>query len=309
MPQRTANTVVVICGPTASGKSRLALALAQRMNGAVINADSMQVYRGLEVLTAQPDAAARAGAPHRLYGILDAADPCSAGRWRAMAVAEIDRARGRGLVPIVAGGTGLYLKALMEGIAPVPPIPAEVRARVRARHATLGDAAFHAELAARDPAGAGAVRASDPQRMIRAMEVIEATGRPLAAWQAEAADRAPAHAFRVVLLDPPRTRLHAAIEARFDRMMAVGALEEVRALAGRRLDSALPAMKALGVRELMAACRGEATPAEAAARAKAASRAYARRQGTWFRRQIIADYRYQEQFSELLCEKILSEIL
>ena len=237
MAEDATDTVFVIAGPTASGKSGLALALAERLavqgrGGVVINADSMQVYRGLEILTAQPGQDAFARAPHVLYGILDPADPCSAGRWRAMALAEIARARAAGKTAIVVGGTGLYLRALMEGIAPMPDIPEDVRARVRAHLAEIGKAAFHAELAGRDPDAGRAIRASDSQRMMRAFEVLEATGRPLSYWQALPPAGPPAGlAFRTVLLDPPRAELYAAIEARLDRMVAAGALDEARVLA------------------------------------------------------------------------------
>lgn len=308
-------TVFVIAGPTASGKSSLALALAERLaatggGGIVINADSMQVYRGLEILTAQPDAAACARASHALYGVLDPADPCSAGRWRTMALAEIENARTRGLTPIVTGGTGLYLRALMEGIAPVPDIPEEVRARVRARRAEIGNAAFHEELARRDPEAARTIGPGDSQRMMRALEVLEATGWPLAHWRGQPPEGPPPGlVFHTVLLDPPRAALYAAIEARFERMVAAGALAEARVLAARGLAPDLPAMKALGVAELAAAARGEIAFAAAVARAKTASRNYAKRQVTWFRGQMIADWRSSEKFSESLYEKILSEIL
>lgn len=297
--------VFVICGPTASGKSSLALELAERAGGSVINADSMQVYRGLEILTAQPGAAERRDVPHLLYGVLDPADVCSAGRWAEMALGAIAETRAAGRVPILCGGTGLYLKALMEGIAPVPDIPAEIRAAVRERHAAVGTQAFHAELLARDPGSR--VRASDVQRTIRAVEVLEATGRPLSWWQAQPPAGATGLRFVTVLLDPPRGDLYARIEARFDAMLAAGALAEARALA--RLDPGLPAARALGLRELAAAAAGNLPLDDAVTRAKTRSRNYAKRQVTWFRRQIIASFSYGEQFSESLLERILSEIL
>lgn len=303
-------TVIVVCGPTASGKSALALALAERVSGTIINADSMQVYRGLEILSAQPDAAARARVPHELYGVLDPGDPCSAGRWRDMALAAIDRARMAGRLPILCGGTGLYLRALMRGIAPVPSVPAAVRAAVRARHAELGNAAFHAELAARDPETAAAIRPSDPQRMLRAMEVLLATGLPLARWRATPAEGPPAGLrFRTVLIDPPRAELYAAIDARFDRMVEQGALAEAARVAARGLDPGLPALKALGVAELARAAAGEVPVEYAVMRAKTLSRNYAKRQVTWFKRQLITDFTVITKFSESLYEKILSEIL
>lgn len=308
-------TVFIICGPTASGKSRLALGLARRLaetggGATIINADSMQVYRGLEVLTAQPDAAARAEAPHDLYGMFEPNDPCSAGRWRGLALVAIKHAQEEGRAAVVCGGSGLYLRALTGGIAPVPDIPADVRASIRARHAALGSTAFHAELAARDPEGAMAIRPSDSLRMMRAMEVVEATGLPLSRWQEVPAEGPPAGlAFRIIRLSPPRAALYAAIDARFDAMLRAGALAEAAALAARRLDPDLPAMKALGVVELARAAGGAMPLEDAVTRVKTASRNYAKRQETWFNRQIIADFTYREILSESFLQKILPEIL
>lgn len=305
VPAAEQSRVFVICGPTASGKSSLALGLAERAGGSVINADSMQVYRGLDILTAQPGAAERRDVPHLLYGVLDPADVCSAGRWADMALGAIAETRAAGRVPILCGGTGLYLKALMEGIAPVPDIPAEIRAAVRERHAAVGTQALHAELLVRDPGSR--VRASDVQRTIRAMEVLEATGRPLSWWQAQPPVGASGLRFVTVLLDPPRDDLYARIEARFDAMLAAGALAEARALAC--LDPGLPAARALGLRELAAAVAGELPLEDAVRQAKTRSRNYAKRQVTWFRKQIIANFSYSEKFSESLFGRILSEIL
>ena len=201
--------IVVITGPTAGGKSGLALALAEAFDGVVINADSMQVYRELRILTARPGADALARAPHRLYGVLPGREPCSAGRWREMALDEIAAARTEGRLPLVVGGTGLYLRALAEGLAPVPNLPEAVREAARARHADLGGAAFHAELAARDPVMAARLEPGDSQRLIRAWEVLEATGRSLADWQAQAGagcEPAPKRILRLGGL-PPRAPL------------------------------------------------------------------------------------------------------
>lgn len=310
MAEPETQTVTIIAGPTASGKSALALELAVRCDGVVINADSMQVYCGLQRLTDQPDEAARNRAPHRLYGILDPADVCSAGRWRDMALKEIEAALDAGSTPIVVGGTGLYIKALTEGIAPVPEIPKLVRHAVRERHAALGNSAFHAELAVRDPDGAAVIRVSDTQRMIRAAEVLEATGRPLAAWQAETPVVPPAHlAFRIILLMPPRPELYAAIDARVTHMVEAGALEEAAALAERGLPPDLPGMKALGVADLAAAVHGE-IPLEAALdRLKTATRNYAKRQITWFQGQMVADLTFLTQYSESTREDIFTKIL
>jgi tRNA dimethylallyltransferase len=310
MADRDSQTVTVIAGPTASGKSGLALALAERLGGTVINADSMQVYRGLARLTDQPDSAAQARAPHRLYGFLDPAEPCSAGHWRDLALKEIDAALAGGSPPIVVGGTGLYLKALIEGIAPVPEIPETVRARVRERHGALGNEAFHAELAVRDAAAAAAIRPSDPQRMIRAAEVIEATGRSLIDWQGDPVEAAPRGLrFRTMLLMPARDILYRAIEARVERMAASGGLEEAMALADRGLASDPPAMKALGVAELAAAARGDGTLGDALTRLKTLTRNYAKRQITWFSGQMVTDFVFHTQFSESSEKDFFTKIL
>lgn len=288
--------VALVAGPTAGGKSALALALAEALAEAlagdgrpavIVNGDAMQVYRELAVLTARPGAAERARVPHRLYGVAPAAEACSAGRWRAMALAEIAAAHAAGRLPLVVGGSGLYLSALDRGLAPVPPVPAAVRARADARHAELGARAFHAELAARDPASA-ALAAGDTQRVMRAWAVLEATGRTLAAWRAEAHAPLAGPVLRI-LVRPPRAALYRACNARFRAMMTAGALDEVRALEALALDPALPAMKALGVPELRAHLAGALDLDEAVARAQRATRRYAKRQLTWFRRRYAAD--------------------
>lgn len=310
MSDRNEHLVFVIAGPTASGKSGLALALAERLGGVVINGDSMQVYAGLEVLTDQPRAEARKRAPHRLYGVLDPTESCSAGRWRSLALDEIRRAIGEGLVPIVVGGSGLYLKALLEGFAPIPEIPAEIRERARRRHETLGNRAFHDELRQKDPAMADRIGVGDSQRMIRAAEVMEATGRSLADWYGGSANGPPEDlVFRTILLMPPRRALYAAIDARFDAMVEAGAMDEAAALAARGLAPDLPAVKALGVGELVAASKGDMALAAAITRAKTATRNYAKRQITWFRSQIITDKIINAQFSKRNMEKILSDII
>lgn len=281
--------VLVIAGPTASGKSRLALDLASARRGTVINADSMQVYRELRILTARPGVAEMERAPHRLYGILSAAEACSAARWRALAVAAIEEARGEGRLPILVGGTGLYLKALFEGLADIPPIPSAVRDAARARHRELGGEAFRAELACRDPDSAARLAAGDTQRLIRAWEVVEGTGRPLPAWQRAGAAEKTGYVYRTILVMPPRDALYAACDARFDAMVAAGALDEVRALMALGLDPALPAMKSLGVRELARHLAGEGSLEQAGEKARQATRNYAKRQTTWFRNQLAAE--------------------
>ena len=301
--------VVIVAGPTASGKSALALAVAEALGGTIINADSMQVYRDLAVLTARPGAAELARAPHRLYGVIDAAEACSAGRWRDLALAEIVAAREAGRVPILAGGTGLYLRALLEGLAAVPPVPAALRAEARALHARLGGEAFRQALAARDPEAAQRLAAGDTQRLIRAYEVVTATGRPLADWRRAQRPASGPPAVAVLLL-PPRAELYAACDARFLRMMERGALAEVEAVLARGLDPALPAMRAVGVAELAALLAGRLSREAAVAAAQQATRRYAKRQYTWFRHQLpehgaLQKLTLDEQFSESLLDKIL----
>ena len=298
--------VVVVAGPTASGKSALGLALAEAFDGVVINADSMQVYRELDVLTARPTPADLARVPHRLYGVMDGTTACSADLWRDLAEAEIEAAWGADKLPIVVGGTGLYLRALMQGFSPIPDIPEDVRARVRATCAAEGKERFHAMLAARDPLMAARLLPSDGQRMMRAMEVIEATGRSLADWQAEPAQGGvPGARFLLLALVPPRDDLYARCDARFDLMLQQGALDEVRALDALGLDPMLPVMKALGVPELRKYLHGEWNLDEAAEKAKTLTRRFAKRQCTWIRNQFPDAVVYGEKYSESLVEKII----
>lgn len=277
--------VVVIGGPTASGKSALAVDLARTTGGVVINADSMQVYRDLEILTARPDAADRARAPHRLYGILAGTERCSVARWREMALAEIDEAHAAGRLPIVVGGTGLYLRALMEGLADIPEIPPHIRQATVELHQVLGNEAFHEELGRRDPRAAARLHPGDTQRLIRAFEVMAATGRSIVDWQAEPAQPPEGLSFYAVALLPDREALYSVCDARLVAMIRRGALEEVRALDRAGLDSALPVMKALGVPELLRHVRGEIDLEEAVEAAQQSTRRYAKRQLTWFRHQ------------------------
>ncbi|MCZ6839415.1 MAG: tRNA (adenosine(37)-N6)-dimethylallyltransferase MiaA [Alphaproteobacteria bacterium] len=281
--------VIVIGGPTASGKSGLALAIAERLNGAVINGDAIQVYRDLRLLTARPGEADERRAAHHLYGFLDATQACSAGRWQALALAEIDAVRAAGKRAIVVGGTGLYLRALTEGIAPIPDIPADVRAKVRARYAEIGDTEFYAELVVHDPVMAARLDPADGQRIMRAREVLEATGRSLAQWQ-DAPLVAPALDFTMIVLTPPRAEIYAACDARLAAMVSSGALEEVGALmtraASEKLDPGLPVLKAVGYAELAAHLAGFTTLEAAVAAAQQQTRRYAKRQMTWFRNQL-----------------------
>ncbi len=308
--------VIVVTGPTASGKSGLALELAEDLGGVVINADSMQVYRELAILTARPGLAAMRQVTHRLYGVLPGAERCSAGRWRVMALAEIAAAQAEGKVPIVTGGTGLYLRALARGLEPVPEVPEAVRAQARQLHRRLGGAGFHAALTARDPVMAARLHPNDSQRLLRAWEVLEASGRSLAAWHADGdgADSPGAAPYRYLWLlrQPARAALYAACDARFLAMIKAGALEEVRALNTLGLDPSLPIMKALGVRELSAHLAGTATLEDAVAGAQQATRNYAKRQATWLRTQLPSAERGSamqiEQLSESLSSDIFSKI-
>lgn len=278
---------MLIAGPTASGKSAFALDLAQRTGGVVINSDSMQVYRDLRIITARPSPEDEALVPHRLYGYVDAAVNFSAGSWVVDAGKALDEARAQGRLPILVGGSGLYFKALISGLSAVPPIPAEVRESVRARLDRNGVEALHAELAGRDPAAAGRLKVRDRTRIARALEVVEATGRSLLDWHRDGLPPLlPQGDFVALFLAPEREALYARIDARFDAMLAAGALDEVARLAARRLDPLLPAMKAHGVPALIRHLRGEISLEEAAAISRAETRHYAKRQFTWFRHQL-----------------------
>jgi tRNA dimethylallyltransferase len=278
---------VLIAGPTASGKSALALALAQKTGGVVINADSMQVYQDLRVITARPTRQEEALLSHRLYGHVDAAVNFSAGSWLADAARVLSETRGQNRLPIFVGGSGLYFKALTRGLSAVPPIPAELREGVRARLERDGVEALHAELARRDPASAERLKPRDRTRIARALEVVESTGRSLTDWHREGLPPLlPGGEFSALFLSPDRDQLYARIDARFDAMLKAGALEEVAGLAARKLDPLLPAMKAHGVPALIRHLNGELTLDEAAAIGRADTRHYAKRQFTWFRHQL-----------------------
>jgi tRNA dimethylallyltransferase len=281
------NKPVLIAGPTASGKSALALELAERIGGTVINTDSMQVYADLLVLTARPSRHEEARVPHRLYGHVDVAVNYSAGSFVSDAAAVLAEARAQNRVPIFVGGTGLYFKALTRGLSTVPQIPAEVREAIRARLERDGVEALHAELARRDPVCAARLKPRDRTRITRALEVVEATGRALTDWHSEGQPPlcVPGE-FRALFLAPERKVLYARIDARFDAMLQAGALEEVERLAARQLDPLLPAMKAHGVPPLMRHLKGEITLEEAAEIGRADTRHYAKRQFTWFRHQL-----------------------
>ncbi|MEH6754394.1 MAG: tRNA (adenosine(37)-N6)-dimethylallyltransferase MiaA [Alphaproteobacteria bacterium] len=284
--------VVVIAGPTASGKSGLALEVAEALTGTIVNADSMQVYDDLRILTARPSVEDEARVPHRLYGYRQASDMASAADWARDARAEIADIRAAARRPIVVGGTGLYLRALMEGIAEIPQIPKAVRDTARERRKQIGAEAFHQELAARDPESAARLHATDSQRMSRAWEVFEATGRALSDWHR---DPVPPTGltFRIVVLMPARDDLYANCESRFDQMLEMGALDEVRALASRaereQLSPDLPIFKALGYPALSAHLRGEMSLEDAKSKSRQQTRNYAKRQMTWLRHQLPSE--------------------
>jgi tRNA dimethylallyltransferase len=281
------NTAILIAGPTASGKSALALALAEQLGGIVINADSMQVYRDLRIITARPTPDEEARVPHSLYGHVDAGVNFSAGAWVADAALALEKARAQYRRPVFVGGSGLYFKALTRGLSAVPPIPSATREAVRARLESDGVEALHAELARRDPASAARLKPRDRTRIARALEVVEATGRSLADWHGSGLPPLlPPGAFFGVFLAPDRDALYARIDARFDAMLEAGALEEVAKLAARRLDPLLPAMKAHGVPALIRHLDGEIGLQEAASIGRADTRHYAKRQFTWFRHQL-----------------------
>ncbi|HWE44629.1 MAG TPA: tRNA (adenosine(37)-N6)-dimethylallyltransferase MiaA [Caulobacteraceae bacterium] len=290
--------VRLIAGPTASGKSAVALELAERTGGVIVNADALQIYRDLRVLTARPSAEDEARAPHRLYGIVDAAEAWSAGRWLSAATEVLAGLRREGRTAIVTGGTGLYFKILTEGLAEIPPIPPEVRATARRDLETLGEPAFRDRLAERDPDAAARISPGDLQRLGRAWEVVAATGRPLSAWQADTAPTLAAADYAAVAIEVPRGELYARCDRRMDAMAAGGALEEAGMLLARRLDPDLPAMKAVGLRELSRHLCGDLSLEAALDLARRETRRYAKRQLTWLRGQA-ADWPRWRPVSQL----------
>jgi tRNA dimethylallyltransferase len=274
--------LALIAGPTASGKSALALALAEAENGVVINADSAQVYRDLRILSARPTSGEEARVPHRLYGYRDGAEPCSAAAWAADAKGEIDGAHAASQLPILVGGTGLYLRTLLDGIAPVPEIDPDIRAAVR----TLPTETAYAFLTREDPAAARRLRPADTARIARALEVVRSTGRALAEWQEDRTGGIRARiALRPLILLPPRDWLYARCDARFEAMFTSGGVAEVEALLARRLPAWLPVMRAIGVSQITAFLSGQLSREEALAAGRQATRRYAKRQYTWFRHQ------------------------
>lgn len=312
MATQSSRSVLIIAGPTASGKSALALRAAEAFHGTIVNADSMQVYRELRVLTARPSPEEEARVPHRLYGCLSVTERCSAGRWLGMATEEIQAAWSAGRLPIVTGGTGLYLKALTHGLASIPRIPEQAVEEARAMHARLGGEVFRARLAELDPDSAAQLAAGDTQRLIRAYSVATATGRPMGAWQQDRRGRAGGRwgktldaEFVTIALMPPASALYAVTDARFDRMMAAGVPAEVEAIDRRGLDPTLPAARALGVRELRAHLAGTLPFDEACAAAKRATRNFVKRQLTWLRHQMKPDRVIPMLYSDAMWPEVL----
>ena len=297
--------VLVVAGPTASGKSALALLLAQELRGVIINADSIQCYRDLPTLTARPTLTDEARAPHRLYGFLEPSAMLSATAWAAQAAAQIRDVSEAGQTPIVVGGTGFYLKALMDGLSDIPAVPAEVRDAAQALLAEKGASAVHALLAERDPVSAARIKPTDTQRITRAWEVLEATATPLSTWQAQPTVPALNATYMCVLVQPARDDLYAACDRRFEQMLEAGALAEVRELG---LPTTSPVMRALGAVELADHLAGKTDLATAKTLAQAATRHYAKRQTTWFRHQFRKDFMIETKFSESLFREIFPEI-
>lgn len=299
--------VIIVAGPTGSGKSALALALAEHFDGVVINADAIQVYKDLSILTARPTPQQEALVPHRVYGVLAAAERCTAARWRALAMAEISAAHAAGKRPIVVGGTGLYLRVLMQGIAPIPDVSTEIRQATHTLYDALGGAGFRDLLATVDLPAAQRIAPADRQRLTRAWGVHQATGRPLTQWQNIAPAQANPACTAIALL-PPRQALYEACDNRFEAMIQGGALEEVAALTKRNLDPSLPLMKAVGLRELTGYVSGDWSLEDAIRRGQQATRRYAKRQYTWFRNQLDGAYFVEEKYSFRIMPEILSKI-
>ncbi len=304
-----AGRYIMICGPTAAGKSAAALALAEQVGGTVINADSMQVYSDLRVVTARPGPDDEARAPHRLYGIVDGGERASVASWLDLAAEAVDEARNAGSLPIIVGGTGMYLQAARDGIAPIPEVPAEIHRACLEELAARGGAAFREELSKLDGETASRLFDGDSQRLVRAMGVVRATGRPISAWQSDPHQGALAGEAVAISVMPPRANTYARIDRRFAQMMEEGALEEVEALAERGLDPSLPVMKAIGVREILAMQAGEISRGRAIELASRDSRHYAKRQMTWIRNNYRAQISIDEKFSTRFVKEIFSILL
>ncbi len=300
---------ILIAGPTACGKSAVALALCERLGGVIINADSMQVYSELRILSARPSEEDEARAPHALYGFVSAAHAYSVGRWLEDVKAAITEAERQGRIPIITGGTGLYFKALLEGLSPIPDIPPHIRDHWRGQISSHSAEELHKILSERDPEMASRLFSSDPQRIIRALEVLDATGRSLSHWQSEPGKPVlTQQQTGRIFVSPPREALYARIDARFDAMLEMGALEEVDALAKLDLDPNLPVMRALGVMPLIQMLSGKISRDEAATRTKTDTRRYAKRQMTWAKSNMITWKSIFVKDSESMIDKIFAII-
>lgn len=306
MAKSLSDKILILAGPTAGGKSAIARRLAEAFNGTIINADSMQLYADLRVLTARPTDVEEAVVPHRLYGVIPGVEACSAAAWRTMALAEITEAQAKSQLPILVGGSGLYIRALLSGLSSVPDIPNDVRATVRRRLELHGPEALHAELRKGDPEMADRLKPHDSQRLARAYEVLIATGISLAVWQRQPQSELLPFKPLVLGLMPEKALLYDRCNRRFAAMVAAGAIEEVRALLVQRLAFDRPVMKALGVPELSAFLAGTWSLDEAIAAAQRSTRRYAKRQGTWFRHQLTMDIILKD--SESLNDEIFSFI-
>ena len=304
-----AGRYIMICGPTAAGKSAAALAIAEQSGGTVINADSMQVYSDLRVVTARPDAHYELRAPHRLYGILDGGERASVASWLDLAAEAVNEVRKAGSLPIIVGGTGMYLQAARDGIAPIPEVPVEIHQACLDELAALGGAAFREDLSKVDEETASRLFDGDSQRLVRAMGVVRATGRPISAWQSDPHKGALVGEAVAISVMPPRADTYARIDRRFAQMMEEGAVEEVEALAERGLDPSLPVMKAIGVREILAMQAGEISRARAIELASRDSRHYAKRQMTWIRNNYHAQISIIGKLSTRFVKEIFSILL
>lgn len=304
---RTTDTII-IAGPTASGKSALAIDLAHHHDGVIINSDSMQIYKDLSVVTACPDEAERSAAPHRLYNCLDGAQNCSVGKWLEWVRAEVSDVRSQGKLPILCGGTALYLNAAQFGISAIDEIPVDLHEAVIAEHRAKGGAAMLEALSAFDPVIAGRLSAGDSQRITRAIEVYRHTGRPLSDWQADAQTGMLSGQFYNIVITPDRDELYPRINLRFAQMWDQGAVEEVAALLARQLDPKLPVMKAVGVPQIAHYLAGQWDKAYAIEDAQKWSRRYAKRQFTFFRNNFMTNYQINETYSKSKKTRIFSEI-
>ena len=298
----------MIAGPTASGKSKLAIEMAIRFNGVIINADSMQLYKDLSVITARPSDADMALAPHRLYGVLDGNIRASVAMWLEMADIEMNEAWKAGKTPIIIGGTGMYLNAGLSGLASIPEVPIAIHDASVALHKDIGGTAYRQALAEFDPETAQRLFDGDTQRLLRAMGVFKATGRPISAWQTDPHKGAFKGNVTTVKLLPDRDLLYQRINDRFDMMIEAGTFDEVKRLIGRNLDPGLPIMKALGVRQISAYLRGDMGKADAIHQAKQDSRHYAKRQMTWLRNNFNAEFELNKKYSESFFEEIFANL-